>query len=101
MTTEKNKLKDLLNRTVIPIADQSLHISEYLRMLRNDMNDIIAVLREEYGIEAEVTELMVDICRVDGVNATTKQKESTFHLLIKPSQTLLKKFEKDYPQLLV
>ncbi len=101
MTTEKNKLKDLLSRTVIPLEHQSTHISEYIKMISQDIDDIVLMLKLEYNIETDRSELLLDIKRVDGINLTTNQKETKFQLSVRPSQALLKKFEKDYPQLLV
>lgn len=102
MTTQKNKLKELLTRTVIPTDSQtSKHISEYIKMISDDIDRIIETIKSEYGVETDRSELLLDVKRVDGLNLTTNQKETTFQLVIYPTQKLMEKFSKDYPELLI
>ena len=96
-----SKLKDLLTRTIVLHEDSSKHISEYIKMISVDIDRIVELFKVEYDIETSRDELMMDIQRIDSINPTTKQPEFTFQLVVRPTQDLLRKFEKNFPELVI
>lgn len=89
---DKIKLKDYFNRKI----EMTFHfiLDEYI-------DSTIRFIKDEYNIETNRHELLVDIREVSVYNSATRQKDKKKILSIKPSQELLWKFEKDYPEMII
>jgi len=65
------------------------------------IDQAVQFIREEYGIETTSDEIMIEI-KTSIIPSQTPNIHVTKHFLIlEPTQTLLKKFLKDYPEFLI
>lgn len=89
---DKIKLKDYFHRRIE--VDPHRKPEDYIHYA-------IQFIREEYGIETNRHELLVEITQHARTNQTTRTKERVMTLIIKPTQELLRKFEKDFPEMII
>ena len=89
---KKIKAKDFFNREIE--LDESLHHSTYI-------DEVVAFIKTEYGIDTDRSELLIDFKRVLVMDHTSRKIEGIPILKIKPSQKLLKKFEANYPEMII
>jgi len=63
--------------------------------------ELIDLLKKEFNIEANCDEFLISIEKRRVIDGYKKKSYITFNLTIKPSQQLLEKFAKDYPEMII
>lgn len=64
------------------------------------IKNIINFIKNEYGINTNRDELLLNI-KCKNVFNTQKVIEKKYYLTVKPTQDLLRKFEKEFPEMIV
>ena len=83
--------KDFFNKQIETTSDLN---SDYV-------DKAIVAIKKKFGIDTCREELLIHVRQELGVDEITQKECFKFILTIRPTQALMRKFSKDYPEILV
>lgn len=89
---EYTKARDIFN--------EKFELDKNLKMESHIFN-LIKKLKIEFNIDADKTEIMISVNSTRVIDAVSRNTVIGYVLTLRPSPSLLQKFEKDYPEMLI